>query len=80
MKIVAMIPARMGSKRVKAKNLRLIKGRPLIDFVLQTISKLDVFNEVYINSEDVVFENIAKKYGFKFYKRDEKLSSDIVFL
>ena len=76
MKIVAMIPARMGSKRVKAKNLRLIDGKPLIEYVLDTVSKVNVFDEVYVNSEDEIFTEIADKYGVKFYKRPEKLSSD----
>ena len=76
MKIVAMIPARVGSKRVKNKNLRLINGKPLIEYVLETIKKLDKFDEVYINSEDEIFSGIAKKYSFKFYKRSPHLSTD----
>jgi CMP-N-acetylneuraminic acid synthetase/quercetin dioxygenase-like cupin family protein len=76
LKIVAMIPARMGSKRVKAKNLRLIDGKPLIEYVLDTISQIDIFDEVYVNSEDAIFTDIAGKYGVKFYQRPEHLSSD----
>ena len=51
MKIIAMIPARMGSKRVKNKNLRLINGKPLIQYVLDTVKNLTIFDEIYINSE-----------------------------
>ncbi len=76
MKIVAMIPARMGSKRVKAKNLRLIDGKPLIEYILDTVSKVDLFDEIYVNSEDKIFAEIAEKYGIKFYKRPDQLSSD----
>jgi CMP-N-acetylneuraminic acid synthetase/quercetin dioxygenase-like cupin family protein len=76
MKIVAMIPARMGSKRVEKKNLRLINGKPLIEYILTTVSKLDIFDEVYVNSEDDVFSGIAEKYSMKFYKRPPHLSSD----
>lgn len=76
MKIVAMIPARMGSKRVKAKNLRLIDGKPLIEYVLGTVSKVNIFDEIYVNSEDDIFAEIADKYGVKFYRRPEELSSD----
>ena len=76
MKIVAMIPARMGSKRVKNKNLRLINGKPLIEYILTTVSKLDIFDEVYVNSEDDVFAEIAEKYSMSFYKRPPHLSSD----
>ena len=76
MKVVAMIPARMGSKRVKAKNLRLIDGKPLIEYVLDTVSKAKVFDEIYLNSEDEIFSEIADKYAVEFYKRSEELSSD----
>lgn len=76
LKIVAMIPARMGSKRVKSKNIRLIGGKPLIEYVLETISKVDIFDEIYVNSEDDIFAGLAKKHGAKFYQRPEHLSSD----
>ena len=76
MKIIAMIPARMGSKRVKSKNLRLLNGRPLIEHILDTVSKIDLFDGIYINSEDEIFSEIAEKYGVNFYKRPNHLSSD----
>lgn len=75
--IVAMIPARMGSKRVKNKNLRLIDGKPLIEYVLDTVSKVGCFDKVYINSEDEIFAGIADRYSVKFYERPAHLSSDI---
>ena len=76
MKIVAMVPARMGSKRIKSKNLRFLDGKPLIEHVLGTLSRVQVFDEIYINSEDEVFSEIADKYGINYYKRPDYLSSD----
>ena len=76
MKIVGMIPARMGSQRVKKKNLRLINGRPLIDYILESASQAKVFDEVYINSENEIFSSLAQNYNFKFYKRPIELSSN----
>lgn len=76
MKIVAMIPARMGSKRIKAKNLRLIDGKPLIEYILDTISQVKIFDEIYINSEDDIFAEIAAKHGVLFYQRPMELASD----
>ena len=77
MKIIAMIPARMGSKRVKNKNLRMINDKPLIEYILETVSKINIFDRVYINSEDDVFKEIADKYNFEFYNRPKYLSSDV---
>jgi len=76
MKVVGMIPARMGSKRVPKKNIRLLNGRPLIDYILETVSKTDLFDEVFINSEDDLFKDLASAYGFNFYKRPSKFSTD----
>lgn len=71
-----MIPARLGSKRVPKKNLRLLNGRPLISYNIETAVKSGVFDEVYVNSEADVFSEIAINYGAKFYKRPEKYSTD----
>lgn len=76
MKIIGMIPARLGSKRVPKKNLRLLNNRPLISYIIETVVKSKVFDEVYVNSETEIFSGIAKKYGAKFYKRPEEFSSD----
>ena len=72
-----MIPARLGSKRVPKKNLRLLNGRPLISYNIETAVKSEIFDEVYVNSEAEIFSEIAKNYGAKFYKRPTELSSDI---
>lgn len=71
-----MIPARSGSKRVKNKNLRLINGKPLIEYVLDTIEKTNIFDDIYVNSEDEIYKGLAERYSFKFYKRPEIHSSD----
>jgi CMP-N,N'-diacetyllegionaminic acid synthase len=76
MKIVAMIPARMGSKRVPKKNLRKILGKQLIQYPIDAAKEAGVFDEIYINSESDVFKDIAEKSGIKFHKRPEHLSSD----
>jgi len=75
-KIIAMIPARLGSQRVPKKNLRLLNGKPLISYSIIAAIKSDVFDEIYINSESNVFSEIAEEYGIKFYKRPEKFSSN----
>lgn len=75
-KIVAMIPARLGSKRVKSKNLRLLAGKPLVCHVVDKCKQAGVFDDICINSEADIFKNIADEYGVKFYKRAEYLASD----
>ncbi len=75
-KVIAMIPARIGSKRVIKKNLRLIDGKPLISYIIDTLKKTNIFDEIYLNADDEIFGNIAKDNGIKFYHRDQQFSTD----
>lgn len=75
-KIIAMIPARLGSKRVKNKNLREINGKALVAYPIEAAIKSGIFDEIYLNSEADEFKEIAKKYGIKFYKRKSELAQD----
>lgn len=75
-KVTAMIPVRLGSKRIKYKNLRLLGQKPLVGHVLETAQKSGVFEEIYLNSEAEVFCDVAKEYGVKFYKRSDELASN----
>ena len=76
MKIIGMIPARLGSKRIKNKNLRLIDGLPLIQYIINAAKSSSLLDEIYINSESTQFAYIAEESGVKFYQRPEELSSD----
>ncbi|MBU1216494.1 cupin domain-containing protein [bacterium] len=71
-----MIPARLGSKRVPKKNLRLMDGKPLISYVIESVKATNLFDAIYLNSEADVFENIAKEHGIEFYRRDAVFASD----
>jgi len=43
-----MIPARLGSKRIKKKNLRLIDGLPLIQYIVNAAKASSLLDEIYI--------------------------------
>lgn len=76
MKIVAMIPARLGSKRIKHKNLRLLDGKPLVSHVIEKCKATGIFSDIYINSESEIFNNVANEYGVKLYIRDNVFATD----
>jgi len=76
MKIVAMIPARLGSTRVKNKNLRLINKKPLIQYIINSALKSEYLNDIYINSEAPIFKEIADHNNIHFYQRNKELASD----
>jgi len=73
--VVAMIPARMGSERLKMKNLALLDGKPLIYYAIQAAKETSIFSRILINSEDDLFGQIAKRYEVEFYKRPLELAT-----
>lgn len=75
-KIIAMIPARLGSKRVPKKNLRMINKKPLIQYIVDSALQSEYLDDIYINSESPIFKGIANHNNIHFYQRDKKLASD----
>lgn len=75
-KIIAMIPARMSSKRVSKKNIRLLNNKPLIQYVIDTAKESGCFDEIYVNSESEIMKQIAEASGVNFFKRSDCMASD----
>ncbi len=73
MTTIAMIPARMGSQRLKRKNLRHLGGIPLITRAIRKCKDSGVFDEVWVNSEHPAFGEIAREEGVFFHRRPEEL-------
>ena len=73
--IIAMIPARMGSTRLTMKNLALLNGNPLIYYAINAAKDSEVFRRIVINSEDSLFEKIARRYGIEFYQRPAQFAT-----
>lgn len=75
MNVVAMVPARAGSERLKTKNLALLNGRPLISYAIEATKASGVFNRIVVNSDDDIFRRIAQRHGVEFYHRLSQLGS-----
>ncbi|EAI1457776.1 TPA: acylneuraminate cytidylyltransferase [Campylobacter jejuni] len=73
-KYIAEIPARLGSQRVKQKNLRLIEGEPMIAYAIKACKNASSISEVYVNTESDLIGQVALDYGVKYYKRREELA------
>lgn len=63
MKMVALIPARAGSKRCLGKNTRLLAGHPLIAYTIAAAQESGVFWGVVVSSEDDTTLKMAALYG-----------------
>jgi CMP-N-acetylneuraminic acid synthetase len=74
--VIAMIPARMGSQRLKQKNLREIDGIPLITMAIRKCEEAAVFAGIWVNSEHLKFAEIAEQEGVFFHKRPAELANN----
>ncbi|HVW77364.1 MAG TPA: NTP transferase domain-containing protein [Alloacidobacterium sp.] len=75
-KIIAMIPARMGSQRLAKKNLRTLRGVPLIVHAIRKCRSAGCFDEIWVNSEDAAFAPIAEAEGVQFHQRPTELGNN----
>ena len=74
---IAIIPARAGSKRIKNKNLKLLNGKPLIFYSINSAIQSKLFQEVIISTDSIKILDKAKKFGATNYGlRPKKISDD----
>ena len=82
MKILVVIPARAGSKRIPRKNVRLLCGKPLILYSVENAWRLskEYDTDVVVSTDDDELSRIVEKRGMEVVRRGEELSSDKVTL
>ena len=76
MNLVAMIPARSGSKGLPNKNIKNLLGKPILSYSLISALKSEKINSVYLNSDSDEYLDLGKKLGAKTYKRPVELGDD----
>lgn len=76
-KVIAIIPARSGSKSIKNKNIKLLKRKPLIAWSIEACFKSKYISKVYLSTDSKQYARIAKKYGpVEVLLRPKNLSED----
>ncbi|MGB1158171.1 MAG: cytidylyltransferase domain-containing protein [Porticoccaceae bacterium] len=65
MKVVALIPARAGSKRLPGKNKRLLAGRSLVEWSILCAEKTGVFSDILVSTDDNFIADIASNLGYR---------------
>lgn len=74
-KFIALIPARIGSTRIKKKNIKILKGRPLIYYTIKASLKSRLISRTIVLTDSLKIENISKKYGAEVpFLRPKKIS------
>ncbi len=75
MKTIAFVPIRLNSKRVVGKNLKMLGEKPLLQYILETLVKVQGLDEIYVYcSQESIIPYLPE--GVKFLKRDTSLDGD----
>jgi len=76
--IVCLIPARSGSKRIKNKNIKSFCGKPIIEWVIKNVKKINTIKQIILTTDSRRYANLVKKYNVKVpFLRPKKISNDI---
>ena len=76
--IVALIPARAGSKRVPDKNIRPLAGHPLMAYTIEAALESGIFADVIVSTDSERYAEIARYYGAEVpFLRPPELAGDV---
>jgi len=75
--MIGYIPARGGSKRLPGKNVRLLEGKPIIAYTIESLQQTNGVSEVFVSSDDPAIGAVAEQYGARWLgPRAPELSND----
>ena len=78
--ILAIIPARKGSKRLKNKNELILDGKPLFLWTLELAIKSNLFNDIYVSTDSKKIFGISKKKIVYVQDSEKRTSQKIMLL
>lgn len=80
MKVLAVIPARAGSKGIPNKNLRILAGKPLVQYAIENALNCELIDDVIVTTDSPEVRLIAWQLGADVLWRNEELCRDDVTL
>lgn len=75
-RVIAIIPARGGSKGVPRKNIRSVCGRPLIEWTIEQAKAVDLIDRVIVSTEDPEIAAVAERAGAEIHRRLPEHATD----
>jgi N-acylneuraminate cytidylyltransferase/CMP-N,N'-diacetyllegionaminic acid synthase len=76
-RVLAIIPAREGSKGLPGKNIRLMCGKPLLVWSIESALQCSLIDDIVVSTDSPKYAEIAKQYGALVpYLRSKALSTD----
>jgi YrbI family 3-deoxy-D-manno-octulosonate 8-phosphate phosphatase len=76
LKVIAIIPARGGSKGIPRKNVRQLAGKPLITYTLQQARQTSALDRVIVSTDDQEIAAISEQLGAEVVWRPKEISGD----
>ena len=77
MKVACFIPIKSNSERVKGKNFRILNGKKLYEYIIQSAITAECFDDVYIDTDSEEIKTYAKELGAKIIDRKKELTSNM---
>lgn len=79
MSVIAIIPARGGSKRIPRKNIKDFCGKPMIAWSIEAAKASGLFDHIIVSTDDTEIAEVAKQWGAEVpFMRPAELSNDHV--
>ena len=85
-KVLAIIPARSGSKSVPHKNIRLINGKPMLAYSIEHAKESKYINRIILSTDSEEYAAIGREYGAEVpflrpaeYATDTALDIDVFY-
>jgi len=80
LKIGALVPARIGSKRLPKKNIKILGNKPLICWTIDVLLEADIFYDITVSTESDEIADVVRQYysekEVKILKRPQELAQD----
>lgn len=74
--IIAVIPARIGSKRVPKKNIKFLGNKPLIVYTIEVAKRCKLFDKILVSTDSSEIQALCEKLSVEVIIRPSELSTD----
>ena len=74
-KIIAIVPVRKGSKRIKNKNFKKFAKSNLLEIKLKSLKKVNLINQIVVSTDSPIAIRIAKKFKVSYHIREKYFAS-----
>jgi len=76
MKILAIIPARGGSKGVPGKNIKSLDGKPLITYTIEAAKESSLISDIVVSTDDADIAKVCATMGVRVVERPDEIAGD----